>query len=54
MPRIKVTINGMRLNLARVIEAIKACRMQKFETGSLSSFGDMTSQNFPLEKRKSH
>ena len=26
----------------------------KFECGSFSSFGDMTSQNFPLRKRTSH
>ena len=26
----------------------------KFEPGSFSSFGDMTSQNFPLKKGTSH
>ena len=26
----------------------------KFESGSFSSFGDMTSQNFPLKKGTSH
>ena len=26
----------------------------KFESGSLSSFGDMTSQNFPLKKGMNH
>ena len=26
----------------------------KFESGSLSSFGDITSQNFPLKKGTNH
>ena len=28
--------------------------VEKFESGNLSSFGDMTSQNFPLKKGMNH
>ena len=51
MPKIKIPINRMKLNLARVIEAMTDA---KFEFGSLFSSGYMTSQNFPLEKGRSH
>ena len=44
MPKIKVTINRLKLNLANA----------KFEFGSFSTFGDMTSQNFPLKRGTSH
>ena len=51
MPKIKIPINRMRLNLARITDAMPDA---KFESGSLFSFGHMTSHNFPLEKGRNH
>ena len=56
MPKIKVTINRFEtfLKLCTSQYSHESMPGAKFESGSFSSLGDMTSQNFPLKSGASH
>ena len=54
MPKIKVTINRVEIKVCMSHYSRQSMPDAKFESGSFSSFGDMTSQNFLAKKGTSH
>ena len=54
MPKTKVTNQPIEMKLGMSHNGHESIPDAKFESGSSSSFGDMTSQNFPQKKGASH
>ena len=54
MPKIKVKNEMIEMKVCMNHYGHKSMPDAKFGSGSFSSFGDMTSQNFPLQKGTSH
>ena len=51
IPNVKANVNRLKVCVSHYSH--KSMHYAKFESGSRFSFGDMMSQNFPLEKRMS-
>ena len=54
MPKIKINIKPIEMKLCVSHDSHNRIPDAKFEADTSSSFGDMTSQNFPRKKGTSH
>ena len=54
MPKIKVVIQLIEMKVCMSLYSHKSMSDAKKKPGSFSIFGDMTSQNFTLNRRMSH